>query len=72
MAHNVDPDPEEDLPLFEVWLEGYRYQLLHARNWRTDGDLDAEKLGALVEAVGLEISDDAELVLGTYPDIDMD
>ena len=30
------------------------------------------KLGALVEAVGLEISDDAELVLGTYPDIDMD
>lgn len=72
VAHNVDPDPEEDLPLFEVWLEGYRYQLLHARNWRTDGDLDAEKLGALVEAVGLEISDDAELVLGTYPDIDMD
>ena len=72
VAHNVDPDPEEDLPLFEVWLEGYRYQLLHARNWRNDGDLDAEKLGALVEAVGLEISDDAELVLGTYPDIDME
>ena len=34
VAHNVDPEPEEDLPLFEVWLEGYRYQLLHARNWR--------------------------------------
>jgi hypothetical protein len=70
VAHNVDPDPEEDLPLFEVWLEGYRYQLLHARNWRGDGDLTAEKIQALVSAVGEEISDEAELVLGTYPDVE--
>ena len=70
VAHNVDPDPEEDLPLFEVWLEGYRYQLLHARNWRGDGDLTAEKIQTLVAAVGEEISDEAELVLGTYPDVE--
>ena len=55
VAHNVDPEPEEDLPLFEVWLEGYRYQLLHARNWRGDGDLTAEKIQALVSTVGEEI-----------------
>jgi len=70
VAHNVDPEPEEDLPLFEVWLEGYRYQLLHARNWRGDGDLTAEKIQALVSTVGEEISDEAELVLGTYPDVE--
>ncbi len=70
VAHNVDPDPEDDLPLFEVWLEGYRYQLLHARNWRGDGDLTKEKIEALVSTVGEEISDEAELVLGTYPDVE--
>ena len=70
VAHNVDPEPEDDLPLFEVWLEGYRYQLLHARNWRGDGDLTAEKIQALVSTVGEEISDEAELVLGTYPDVE--
>ena len=70
VAHNVDPEPEDDLPLFEVWLEGYRYQLLHARNWRGDGDLTKEKIEALVSTVGEEISDEAELVLGTYPDVE--
>ena len=70
VAHNVDPTPEDDMPLFEVWLEGYRYQLLHARNWRGDGDLTKEKIEALVSTVGEEISDEAELVLGTYPDVE--
>ena len=70
VAHNVDPEPEDDLPLFEVWLEGYRYQLLHARNWRGDGDLTADKIATLVSTVGEEISDEAELVLGTYPDVE--
>ena len=42
----------------------------HARNWRGDGDLTAEKIEALVSTVGEEISDEAELVLGTYPDVE--
>ena len=47
-----------------------RYQLLHARNWRGDGDLTPQKIETLVAAVGEEISDEAELVLGTYPDVE--
>ena len=37
VAHNVDPEPEEDLPLFEVWLEGYR--------WRGTGPLKTRGTG---------------------------
>ncbi|KAH8066892.1 sulfuric ester hydrolase [Aureococcus anophagefferens] len=42
VAHNVDPTPEDDMPLFEVWLEGYRYVVLHSRNWHEEGDLTPE------------------------------
>ena len=70
VAHNVDPEPEDDLPLFEVWLEGYRYVVLHSRNWHEEGDLTPEKIGAIVDVVRDEISDDAMLVLGSYPDVE--
>ena len=70
VAHNVDPTPEDDMPLFEVWLEGYRYVVLHSRNWHEEGDLTPEKIGAIVDVVRDEISDDAMLVLGSYPDVE--
>ena len=44
--------------------------MLHARNWRGDGDLTPQKIETLVSKVGEEISDEAELVLGTYPDVE--
>ena len=70
VAHNVDDEPEEDMPFFEVWLEGYRYVVLHSRNWHEQGDLTTEKIQDIVKIVGDEISDEARLVLGTYPDIE--
>lgn len=69
LCHNTDPEPEEDFPLFEVWLEGYRHIPLHCRNWRGDGDLTADKIADIVRVVGEETSDDANDVLGTYPDV---
>ena len=70
VAHNVDKEPEDDMPLFEVWFEGYRYKVLHSRNFHEEGDLDATKIASIVDVVRDEISDEAMLVLGSYPEVD--
>ncbi|KAJ1458883.1 hypothetical protein M885DRAFT_586151 [Pelagophyceae sp. CCMP2097] len=66
MAHNVDSEPEEDLPFFEVWLEGYRYLVLHSRASRGDGDLTDEGMHRLAGIIAGEVSDEAREVMGTY------
>eukprot|EP00633_Aureoumbra_lagunensis_P003336 CAMPEP_0197287470 /NCGR_PEP_ID=MMETSP0890-20130614/3850_1 /TAXON_ID=44058 ORGANISM="Aureoumbra lagunensis, Strain CCMP1510" /NCGR_SAMPLE_ID=MMETSP0890 /ASSEMBLY_ACC=CAM_ASM_000533 /LENGTH=243 /DNA_ID=CAMNT_0042757145 /DNA_START=135 /DNA_END=866 /DNA_ORIENTATION=+ len=67
LTHNPDPEPEPDqYPFFEVWLEGYRQLVLHARNWQNDGDLTLEKIHLICDQVEAEISEDAAEILGTY------
>lgn len=68
LVHNPDPDPDPDFPFFEVWIEGYRFRLLHARNWQGDGDLTDDHIHNIVAVVKEEVSDDAGDVVATYPD----
>lgn len=67
LVHNPDPEPEEDLPLFEVWIEGYRTKVLHSRNWHQQGELTDQRITDIVNTVTYEVSDDAADVIATYP-----
>ena len=66
LAHNPDPEPEANFPLFEVWIEGYRMKVLHSRYWGEEGNLTDEKIRDIVDIVTYEVSDDAADVVGTY------